>query len=369
MYDIIFNMKILYKEHFYNMLSNNIFEFSEKDVEYYLKRLIDCLPNGKLYKYRNFKKKQFDYTYDALKEGYLWLSYADEFNDKQDTTINYDPLIELQEYQNRLLNNPREALSMMLPFFPEELRSTLNSIGDETLKLVSSCLDEDGDMNKQELLNVANKMGIIPTMEEIKRLDIAEREKNEFLKKLIPLLKDFFYEYVNVNKNIQKKCLAYCFADSHVNNGMWTYYSDSNKGYCIEYDLNKALCLSIEEKRKIINIFKVVYGEKERLSMLELIETQRKNGDLSFDIRQKYLEQLLTKEKTYQAESEWRLVLIGVDQKLYIDLVDAIFIDEDVVSTPRAKALINLAKDKQWKVFVRKLNYFKTKYVYEHIDK
>ena len=355
----------LYKEHFNDMCKNDVFSLNEIELNLYLQRIIDCLPNGKLYKYRNFTKEQFDFTYNALNEGYLWLSYAKYFNDKRDMTINYNPLVEIENYQKDLLENPRQFLLKVCSFMPTEIRNQLLSVSDETLSLICNCFKQENSFDKYKLIELAENIGIIVTEEEKVKLNLFEKEKNNIEKKLIPNMEKLADFLVEVNNIIQSEVMVYCFTDSYTNDGMWSLYSNNNNGYCIEYDLNKAFTLPIEEKRKIINIFRVKYEEKKLLPILNMIEWHNMSSNDFINSRKEYFDQLLVKDKSYNFEREWRIVLARVGQKFFADLVSAIIIDESVINTSKAKKLVELANRKGWNVIERKLNVLKTCYLYE----
>ena len=68
----------LYKAHLNDMFGIvSIDEFSMKKVDSILQRLLQCLPNnGKLYKYRSIEGMNFEYAYDGLEHGYLYMARA-----------------------------------------------------------------------------------------------------------------------------------------------------------------------------------------------------------------------------------------------------------------------------------------------------
>ena len=98
----------LYKEHLQEVLSiAYINTYSEEDIERALDRLLKCLPNnGKLYKYRSIEGQAFDYAYDGLKNGYLWMAKANTLNDDLDCALMFDPIKEIDGMKEVFFTRP-----------------------------------------------------------------------------------------------------------------------------------------------------------------------------------------------------------------------------------------------------------------------
>ena len=83
-------------------------------------------------------------------------------------------------------------------------------------------------------------------------------------------------------------------------------------------------------------------------------------------------EQLLTKEKSWLTEEEWRVMTHVRDNetgiRVYADLVSAIYIDYSVLEEEKTKRIIELAKLNDWKVFVRYFIDFEAEYRYDTIE-
>ena len=64
---------------------------SNKECIDAFKRFLTLLPNkGKLYKYKSGEGKSFSNTFKSLRHGYVWMSNVNNFNDRFDSTINFD---------------------------------------------------------------------------------------------------------------------------------------------------------------------------------------------------------------------------------------------------------------------------------------
>ena len=68
----------LYEEHLQEMFGMNLIDnYSDEEIYRVFDRLLQCLPNhGKLYKYRSMEGQAFNYAYDGLEKGYIYLARA-----------------------------------------------------------------------------------------------------------------------------------------------------------------------------------------------------------------------------------------------------------------------------------------------------
>ena len=153
---------------------------------------------------------------------------------------------------------------------------------------------------------------------------------------------------------------------------MWAHYSNSNKGFCIEYDFNKAPNLEAEIWRKLISIYKVIYkDEQEEFSFMRILDyvmkgqtDQEEYKSITYDMMQK----LITKKAFWSYEKEWRILLYNIENKLYADLVSGIIIDDRAIKTENGKKLLELCDQRGWTVTVRTPNVIHTKHEYISYD-
>lgn len=82
----------LYTEHMDEMFGiTSLDNLIEEDVDRIITRVLCFLPNnGRLYKYRSIERNSFEYAYDGLKNGYLYMARANTLNDDLDSTLNFD---------------------------------------------------------------------------------------------------------------------------------------------------------------------------------------------------------------------------------------------------------------------------------------
>lgn len=155
--------------------------------------------------------------------------------------------------------------------------------------------------NNGNYSNFIRSLGVVEDTDEIglteKALEKIDPQDTEaFLK-----FKDAF-EKLEQNLNT-KLCLLFkvcCLCTDYKNKLMWSHYADSHKGICVEYDFS-------ELKGNGTHPFPVCYS-KNRLkvpwkeAIIQSTETQSK-------IVAHFMEALLTKDKAWEYEREWRFLV------------------------------------------------------------
>lgn len=95
--------------------------------------------------------------------------------------------------------------------------------------------------------------------------------------------------YLRLLKNLYK---IICFSETHKSNLMWSHYTDSHKGYCIEYDCSK-YPINTQE-----TLYKIKY-EKNKPDITKQIEDEDMEA---------FASALMTKAIDWEYEKEWRLI-------------------------------------------------------------
>ena len=362
----------LYEQHLQEVVGiRDIDNYPEKDVERVLDRLLQCLPNnGKLYKYRSIEGQSFDYAYDGLEKGYLWLARANTLNDDMDCAVVYDPEKEMVKMRDCFLERPWLYLDNWVKantdqFYwphPDSFKMYTKAIG---------CVNrQTGELNKAKAIRLLVQNGMTKKQAEAyidELLRLAEREvwkHSEDMKRVTSSMFKF-------NDTNREDIYVYSMSEIYDSNQMWAYYANSNKGFCIEYDLNKIKDLPIETKRKLLFLYKVTYKEELEEytfdSMNEYMITGRKNIELLNKADMDMLSKILTKTLNWQHEKEWRFMLcnLGNKNKIFADIVSGIILDERVLKMENGKKLIPLAKERSWAIKLRKKNRLGTEHIYE----
>ena len=151
---------------------------------------------------------------------------------------------------------------------------------------------------------------------------------------------------------------------------MWAYYCN-NEGICIEYDFLKIT--SFELQKLFINTQMVRYGKKKKFSYVDVMKARIKNDAAALIKADKMImEQVLTKDKSWSTEEEWRVIMNDRDnfvgRKVSVDMISAIYIDFSVSETDKAKKIIEIAKNNGWQIYIRYFCRFEAEYRYDTIE-
>ena len=261
----------LYEQHISKMsqiaLDNGIYKISDFEIDKMYEQLIACLPNhGKLYKYRNFQQESFEKSFASLLEGYIWLASPCFMNDKIDTTLKLNVQAEKNKIKKFLNDNKYIVLKKWLELLFENNGIKI-SLSDEEVYQIVNCYTKQGRAIRIRIQNFLCKYGIpYNKFNLILEQVVYFIEKNSIGYK--NLTSDIAEKFVNINIDIRKRQRLFCVAESPSIDSMWAYYGDNNRGFCIEYDFNKAKHFNTNIKRVLLNLFQVKYRNKRFLFCL-----------------------------------------------------------------------------------------------------
>ncbi len=366
-------MNTQYEEHLHEMFENKIDELDDGEIAMMLQRVLSFLPNGgKLYKYRSIDNPSFTNTYNSLNEGYIWLSAASELNDDEDTVLYYNPVAECEQLKKYVYAHP----DWLLRATQKNGGVNFDFDGDTAPDFAYGDALECYDVETGEILGSKAIKALL-------RYGYEEATCAKFVKKLKTFTQKFFKEnehivekiadaYLHFNQANRENCFVFSMAEAYDNELMWAYYANSNKGFCIEYDFNKAPRLKTEIWRKLTSIYKVIYkDEPEEFSFMRILDyimngqtDKEEYKSIAYDMMLK----LLTKKGSWDHEKEWRILLYNIENKLYADLVSGIIIDDRAIETDNAKELLELCEEREWPITVRTKNVIHTKHEYISYD-
>ena len=352
------------------------YSLSEEEADLLVDELLNCLPTGgKFYKYRNFKDENnaFEHTFDSLSQGYIWLASPDTMNDKVDTSLQLNPKSDAVELRQYLYANRESMLIKWLELRLNRLKLNL-SLTDEDKLLIINCFTSQGRAIKSKIRDILKKYSV-------------PGNKAEFVVKFISdFVEEDCYGYeeqierivssaMNINSDVRINYRMFCMAESPRIESMWAYYGDESRGFCIEYDYNRIRSLPLNLKLIMLNLFEVKYVRKKKMfpysKMYEIRLDSAFMGvevglEDRFEINSLINEQVTQKDLSWRHEQEWRLLLSTELCKLNVDLVSAIYIDNDMMETEKGKRLLELAKQKGWKIYRRRLNSVACGFLFEN---
>jgi hypothetical protein len=116
-----------------------------------------------------------------------------------------------------------------------------------------------------------------------------------------------------------------------------------------------------DEANKIINgLSRVKYENEHHHASFANVIPAAINAVNAEKLKQEMIDdwnnQLLVKDISWSHEKEWRLVSNRKDNKLFIDLVSAIYLNQEILQTVEGQALTNLANERKWPIYVRTFN-------------
>lgn len=369
-------MQDLYQQHFNEMFSTaGIEKYSPEDVDRILDRLIRCLPNnGKLYKYRSGDGQAFEYAFDGLKNGYLYLPPACDLNDDLDCTLFFDPVKEVEDMAQEFFDHPWFYLNNWITANRDQIQ-WYTPMAKRKCELVLSCVDKQTwELNTEKALKLLARNGM-----SLSKARTCIKDLNDFvnitIEKHAEKMKKSVSSLVNLNNTNRQGIYVFSLSEDFDSNNMWGLYANGNRGFCIEYDFNKAKLLNAESKRLLMALFKIVYKEKlDYFSFKKLISCAIL-GKMDLDLQREFFlstaSALLTKTSNWSNEKEWRIMIgnLGKNNKIFADIVSAIIIDERILQHDNGKKLIELAREKGWSVKVRRRNILGTEHVYSKLNR
>ncbi len=326
--------------------------------------LLTVLPNnGKLYKYKALDT----FHIDELIIGYIWFSSAKKLNDNKDCAFNANYLQQIEEMIKFFLTdgNYRKTLAKGLymelvarnkDITPQIIEDCLSCVSKNRSKFSQLKFDKfcrDYHLTKEQRQKLINTIALYSD----------ERQNEESIRKSVSNL----CEQMEKIRSGNQIC---SLTSSYDKDSMWAYYCN-NRGICIEYDFTK---IDTDELKNVfINTQKVRYGKKKKFSYVEIIKAHLQNTQESHIQADKMIfQQLLTKDKSWSTEDEWRTLIHSRDNevglKIPAKIVSAIYIDYSVLQEEKTKRIIELANKNSWKIFVRYFSRLEAEYRYDTIE-
>lgn len=360
-----------YEKHFNFIASvTDAEKLSEEDINEQFQLLLSILPNnGKLYKYRSLQGESFENIYDCLEKGYMWIGKASALNDDFDSNFFGNPVKQIGDAITYLLSDPALLIYSVAKKQDIRLFDSPDDVRKLPLQDIALCMNpQTGELDEIKAAQLLFNCG-----GDYESALIVTTKIKELVGKIIAgwgqQVELLLITFLFANFEARNKTHVFSMSDSYDLSNMWGYYADSGKGFCIEYDYHKAACLNSQYKWYILNTFMVEYSEcPKEISFQFLIDQlihEKEDPSLYLSFAQSVFHQFLRKEKCWEYENEWRIVLSEVDSQVPIDIVSGVIIDERSMDTENAKRLIQLCRQRNWSVKIRKCNVFQTAHSYE----
>ena len=230
-----------------------------------------------LYKYRDFT----DTHLDALKRGVLYMSSPNRFNDPFDTTVYFDPSRFIVEDlpAHELIKRAKtrdELFGSQETWHPEPIKNPIRQ-SDWLRKIMA-------DVLRDEPLEMRDAL-------ETFLADLNDQKYREMRQKMSNWLRSGFS--------------VLSLSDDPTSILMWSHYSNSHQGFCIEYDFGSLPPTDLRRRM----CFPVLYRGKRTDATRYMANTGATDFNNLFG---QYL--CLLKDTSWSYEKEWRIVhTIGAD--------------------------------------------------------
>ena len=224
----------------------------------------------RLYKYREFRDRHMD----ALSKGVLWRSSPDKFNDPYDTNVYIDS--DRFFVENR---SPEDAIA-----FAKALPNECSQTRPPPIENPIRAREWWEKAFKQILSDVSDDTGRLDELYGIlDKFNVLQRES----------------QMINATKKMQSGFGVLSLSELSTSILMWSHYSDSHTGFCIEYDFSVLQYCDL--RRRLC--FPVYYRKKLTDATRYLAYTDLRNFNNLFG---QYL--CLLKSDEWAYEREWRIV-------------------------------------------------------------
>lgn len=270
----------------------------------------------RLYKYRPFD----GFALDMLENGYVYLCPAEKLDDPSECKVDFS----LQDFYDL------ESGAIKLKCVDMILDTVKPHTSEGNFQVVKSYVHEalmpNGLVKRNVLLDVAMEiqeivpeLNIVPLVNFLGNIpeSLDDPNNREQLEKMLSIA---YYA--------RQKMGICSLSELKGSSEMWNKYADSEKGYCIEYDMQNY------ENSELL--FPVVYNDNREtnilINMLSTFIGQMifgiSNGQIEAD-RSQYFQMFLTKDTMWNYQKEWRLIGDAGD-KLSAPSISAIYLGKNM---------------------------------------
>lgn len=261
------------------------------------------MPDGFLYQYGGIDRKLYKYygnlkyAASCIEEKQIYMSDPNTFNDPFDSLYiprSYDTIIEFQNKETVC----RDIIDSLESINNNKEQKLVNEI---IAHLKSRLVDYKRESKKNSV-----RIILIDIYFELKSaVNIEQMSFNEFCKLINK-------GYKNRKKGEQLVHKVSCFSEINDSVLMWSYYANSHKGVCVEFDFQK-LDDKIEQNKRIKGaVAKVQY------SPLRVDRTQESTFSENRSV--------FSKASMWAHEHEWRIAYSGDREYLPLDCVSAVYL-------------------------------------------
>jgi hypothetical protein len=301
-----------------------------------------------------------------LENGYLLIPSADVLNDDFDSILFGDALSYHRRIVDYLCNDKDKFIFFSLKKSGATIWDRQSLLAGIPIEEFLNCFDENNFALVDERILVFLRRYFYDESSRKKALNEIQSLLKESI--ILPYAESFALETYQYNRNLCNRLHVFSMSDSYDLDNMWGYYSDSGKGFCIEYDFGKILDLPDDSKKVLLNTYKVQYSKSPKMFDIEAyVEANffdNTSADMYKRLTSSIVSQIITKDITWEHENEWRIVLGNIEPRVFIDIVSGIIIDRRSLNDANAKKLIDLCLQRGWTIKVRNRSFIGGKHYF-----
>ncbi len=255
-------------------------------------------------------------TIDALSKSEkfnVFLKHVYEFCDSEEAVIGYlkQHMDVLDEFLSIVINEPQlnaalKITKMLLPKIQNAFPT------NELLKMSEKYYSISDFAHSFGVNDDSDEIGYIIGLS--KMLQPENKKNAEKAEQMLNKAKDALAQKLNETFKIG------CLSTTPKNRLMWSHYSDGHRGFCVEYDFKNATKDSLP--------LPVIYSQKRPLIPWEMALNQ------SDETKSKCIFQmiigLLTKDKEWEYEDEWRLLLSSSEDSNIKIPISAVYLGAEI---------------------------------------
>lgn len=308
-----------------------------------------------LYKHRYFDRD--GYHIDALKKKSIWLSKANKYDDPTESTLEYR--FGKKDFRYFYKNN----FNQMFLYLLTENNIKTDITEDELEEFKNSCFTSLGRFKENKFVNYVESQGV--EKQKIKDMlnKMNEIKKSILQRSEIEVSKQMNKSFESVNNALAEVYISCSFTECNNNQQMWAQYSNNHEGFLIEYDTRK---LNSDELK---SISKIRYGEKPKINIFDLImlKIYDENNTIPKTFITDFVGNLLTKNKDWEGQKEWRLIPYGKEEGLlHFPYISSIYLGNKISDENKNK-ILDIAKKENYKVYVLVKDSITGKMIYEQL--
>lgn len=303
-----------------------------------------------LFKYR----KANELNINSLKNDIAWFSKPVDFGDTVDFTLNTDIEAELEDFGKHPQEYTKKVAIAFINFW---LRQYGQTVDEKMVDMILPLFNDNGEVSENDAKAfLKDKMPEYSSDVYSKKLYEATQLPNQQPTK--DAIEGFLKTYLDFNNRLRNGSYVFCLAEEGNNQAMWETYADGATGFCIEYEIPNDTFLG---QRMLMNLLPIYYGEKEPIKFFDILvkglTAEKQVNGISYRDYEKWFLSSYTKDPSYSFQKEWRIVFtenMGGNKQSF-PFVKSIILGEKI-SVDSKKILVDLANEKGFEIYQRKLN-------------